>query len=390
MDVVELRARTPGVEHRVHLNNAGAALMSDVTLEAVTEHLRLESRIGGYEAAEVAREDVAATYQALAELLGGASTEIALFDNGTHAWNAAFYSVPLGPGDRIVTGRAEYGSSVLAYLQVARRTGAEVVVVPNDASGQLDLEALADAVDERTTLVGVTHVPTGGGLVNPAAEIGRIARDAEALYLLDAVQSLGQFPVDVDEIGCDMLTGTSRKFLRGPRGAGFLWVRDSALSRLEPFVVEIGSATWDGGHGYTWAAGARRFESWENSYATILGLGAAARQALELGLDAIGERTARLGSLLRAGLDALPGVTTHDLGSRTCAIVTATVDGLTAAEVAAALTAQGINVSTTVPEHSQFDTQVRDVHPLVRLSPHYYNTQAELDQVVDAIARLRR
>jgi selenocysteine lyase/cysteine desulfurase len=390
MDVDQLRALTPGCAHRVHLNNAGAGLLAQPTLDAMVGHLRLEAEIGGYEAADAARDDISAAYASVAELVAGGADEVAFFDNATHAWNAAFYSVPLGPGDRILTGRAEYGSNVLAYLQVAQRTGAEVVVVPNDESGQLDTAALADLVDERTRLIGVSHVPTSGGLVNPAVEIGRIAREAGVLYLLDATQSVGQFPVDVDEIGCDLLTATGRKFLRGPRGTGFLWVRSTALERLDPYVAEIRSATWDGRRGFTWVDGARRFESWENSYVNLLGLGAAVRQALELGMAAIAERTLALGARLRGRLDALPGVSTHDLGTTRCAIVTAIVHGVPTAEVVTALARAGINVTATVPEHTQFDTEVRDVHPLVRLSPHYYNTEAELDRAIEAIANLSR
>jgi selenocysteine lyase/cysteine desulfurase len=386
MDVDALRALTPGCAHRTHLNNAGAGLLAQPTLDVMLGHLRREAEIGGYEAADAARDDIAAVSVAVAELVGGAADEVALFDNATRAWNAAFYSVPLGPGDRILTGRAEYGSNVLAYLQVAKRTGAEVVVVPNDESGQLDTAALAELVDERTRLIGVSHVPTSGGLVNPAAEVGRIAREAGVLFLLDATQSVGQFPVDVEEIGCDMLSATGRKFLRGPRGTGFLWVRSAALDRLDPYVAEIASATWDGGRGFTWADGARRFETWENSYVNLLGLGAAVRQALDLGLEAIAERTLALGAQLRERLDALPGVSTHDLGSNRCAIVTAKVDGVPTEDVVAALARAGINVTATVAKDTQFDTEVRDVHPLVRLSPHYYNTEAELDRAVEVVA----
>lgn len=385
MDIDELREQTPGCAHRAHLNNAGAALMSRTTLDAMAAHLRLEAEIGGYEAAAATQDRIDATYSLLATLLGGQPSEVALFDNSTHAWNAAFYSIPFKRGDRILTGRAEYGSNVLAYWQVAQRTGAEVVVIPNDADGQIDLGALAGLVDERTRLIGLTWVPTSGGLVNPAAEVGRIARDAGALYLLDATQAVGQFPIDVTAIGCDLLTGTGRKFLRGPRGTGFLWVREAALDRLDPFVVEIGSATWDGGRGFTWAPGARRFESWESSYINIVGLGAAVQQALDLGIDRIAERTRLLGQSLRDQLAELPGVTTHDLGTQRCAIVTARVDGRSAEDVAEALAHERINVSTTVAEHNQLDTEDRGVHPLVRFSPHYYNTKAEISQAVQAI-----
>jgi selenocysteine lyase/cysteine desulfurase len=200
----------------------------------MTEHLRLVAEIGGYEAADAAQDAIAATYEAIAELVGGRSEEVALFDNATHAWNAGFYSVPLRPGDRVLTGRAEYGSNVLAYLQATQRTGVQVTVVPDDEHGQLDLAALAELADERTRVIGVSHVPTSGGLVQPAAEIGRVARACGALYLLDATQSAGQFPLDVQAAGCDLLTGTGRKFLRGPRGTGFLWVSTARATAPRP------------------------------------------------------------------------------------------------------------------------------------------------------------
>ncbi|WP_369251485.1 aminotransferase class V-fold PLP-dependent enzyme [Streptomyces sp. R41] len=388
MDIDALRKDTPGTANRVHLNNAGAGLLSRQTLEAMTSHLELEAAIGGYEAAGQERERIDGTYTNIARLVGGRADEIALFDNSTHAWNAAFYSMTFEPGDRILTGRAEYGSNVLAYLQVAQRTGAEIVVVPDDESGQLDTAALANLIDERTKLVGVSHIPTSGGLINPAADIGRIARAAGVPFLLDATQSVGQLPVDVAEIGCDMLTATGRKFLRGPRGIGFLWVRPEALEYLDPFVTEIEAATWDGDRGFTWHDGARRFATWEVSYANVLGLDAAVVQALDLGLDQIGKRAVALGAYLRDRLEALPGVTTYDLGRDRCAIVTAKVDAVPTADVASALAQRGINVTTTFPEHTQFDTENRGVHPLVRLSPHYYNTDGELDRAVEVFAEL--
>jgi selenocysteine lyase/cysteine desulfurase len=383
-----LRAMTPGCSQRAHLNNAGAALLSTPTITTMTDYLRREAQIGGYEAADEAADQIGAVYESLAELLGAPSSQIALFDNSTHAWNAAFYSVPLRAGDRILTGRDEYGSNVLAFLQVAQRTGAKLVVVPDDNSGQIDIDALTGLIDERTKLIGLTWVPTSGGLVNPAAEVGRLARSADVLYLLDATQAVGQFPIDVAAIGCDMLTGTGRKFLRGPRGTGFLYVGQRALDRLEPYVAEIRSATWDGGRSFTWVDGAQRFESWENSYINVLGLGTAVRQALDIGLDRIGKRSFALGVRLRTGLAAIEGVGVHDLGREQCAIVTARVASVDTGTVADALSRAGINVSTTVAEHTQFDAEVRDVHPLVRLSPHYYNTEEEIDRAVDVVASL--
>jgi selenocysteine lyase/cysteine desulfurase len=207
-------------------------------------------------------------------------------------------------------------------------------------------------------------------------------------YLLDATQSAGQFPVDVAEIGCDFLCGTGRKFLRGPRGTGFLWVRDGVLDRLEPHVAEIQSAVWDGARGFGWVPGARRFATWEVNFAAVLGLGAAVDQALDLGLDEIGKRNAELGDRMRGLLDDTPGVTLYDLGRQQCAIVTAKVDGVESEHVVARLADSGVNVTRTEPLDQQFDTEDRNPPPLVRFSPHYYNTEDELEHAAALVGAL--
>src|SRR5260370_38344930 len=137
----------------------------------------------------------------------------------------AFYSGGFAAGDRILTAQAEYSSNYIAFLQVARRTGAVVDVVPSDEAGELDVEALERMVDRRVKLIAITHVPTNGGLVNPAAAVGRIPRAPRILYLLAACPSLGPKPIDVAAIRCDMLSTTGRKYLRRPRGTALLYVR---------------------------------------------------------------------------------------------------------------------------------------------------------------------
>jgi selenocysteine lyase/cysteine desulfurase len=280
LDLAQARADTPGCAHRVHLNHAGASLMPQPVLDAVVGHLRREAEIGGYEAKDEAAERIDAVRADVAELIGARPHEIALLENATRAWESVFYSLPLKAGDRILTSVAEYGSNALAYLHVARRTGAEVVVVPDDEHGQLDVAVLRDAIDDRTRLIGVSHIPTDGGLVNPARAIGEVARDAGVPFLLDACQSVGQLPLDVEELGCDFLSATGRKFLRAPRGTGFLYVREGALELLDPWVIEIRSARWTSAHEFELVDGAQRFETWECSYANQLGLGAATRYAM--------------------------------------------------------------------------------------------------------------
>jgi selenocysteine lyase/cysteine desulfurase len=378
--VEELRRDTPGCCERLHFNNAGASLMPRPVLAAVQRHLELEARIGGYEAADAERERIEAVYASAARLVNCEPGEIALFENATRAWDAVFYAIRFAPGDRILTSRAEYCSNYMALLQVARATGAEIVVIGDDADGQIDLAELEAGVDERAALISLTHVPTSGGLVNPAEEVGRIARRAGTLFLLDACQSVGQMPIDVQAIGCDFLATTGRKFLRGPRGTGFLYVGAPRIAELHPASVEVGSAAWTATNGYTLKRDAKRFETWEVSYALQLGLGRAIDYALELGLTAIWERVRDLAGELRRSLTGIEGVSVHDLGVNQCGIVTFSVENLETNRLIGELRKHAVNVDISTVEDSRLDFEARELSPMVRASVHYFNTEDEVFQ----------
>jgi cysteine desulfurase/selenocysteine lyase len=388
IDVARARAETPGVEHVAHFNNAGAALPPQPVLDAVIEHLRREAEIGGYEAAAERKDRAEHAYDAIAALIGAQRDEIAIVENATRAWDMAFYSLKLEPGDSILTTQAEYASNYIALRQAADRTGAAVVVVPDDEAGQVDVALLGSMLDERVKLVSLVHVPTQGGLVNPAAAVGALTREAGVPLLLDACQSIGQMPVDVREIGCDMLSATGRKFLRGPRGTGFLYVRHDLIEALEPPLLDLHAAEWQADGSYRIRPDARRFENWETNYATKIGLGVAVDYALGWGLEAIRERVYGLAAQLRERLDDTPGVQTHDLGEERCAIVTFSVAGRSTEEVVAALAGDRINVSLSPGGYSRLDFGPRGLESLVRASVHYYNDGDELDRLVERVVRL--
>jgi len=380
IEIDRVRAETPGCSKVLHFNNAGAALPPQPVLDAQIDHLKREAEIGGYEAADEAAAAIDNTYGAIAKLINCRRDEIAIVENATVAWDMAFHAFGFQPGDRILTAEAEYASNYIAYLRAAEFCGANVEVVPSDESGQLSVSALEDMIDNKVKLISITHVPTNGGLVNPAAAIGRVARAAGIPYLLDACQSVGQLAIDVEAIGCDLLTVTGRKYLRGPRGSGFLYVKNSLLDKLQPPFVDLHAAEWVAPDRYRLRPDARRFENWEFNYAAVIGLGVAVDYALDLGLDAIETRVGWLARRLRSILADDMKLPVYDLGEKKCGIVTFSLPDRTAEQMQQTLRNKGINVSTSTPASTRLDAEKRGLPDVIRASVHYYNTEEEVDR----------
>ncbi len=384
------RAETPGCAHRTHLNNAGAGLMPAPVLSAITGHLEAEARIGGYEA-EWAREGATAEgYALVSKLVGAAPTNIAVTSSATTAYTQALSAFDFGPGDRIVTSRCDYISNQIQFLSLERRLGVRIDHAEDLPEGGVDpdsVRALLAAGPAR--LVSVTWVPTNSGLVQDVEAVGAVCREFGVPYLVDGCQAVGQLAVDVGRIGCDYFSATARKFLRGPRGIGFLCVSDAALARGDhPLYLDMRGARWTGPRRFELAQGAARFEDWEFPYALVLGLGEAARYALDVGLDTAERLASELAATLRERLAELPGVRVLDRGARRCAIVTAAIDGRPAQELVDALHAHHINTTATLREWAIYDMDEKGVDSALRISPHYYNTTAEIDRFMDTLAGL--
>ncbi len=391
MDVTALREETPGCKNVVHLNNAGASLMPEPVIAAQIGHLRLEAEIGGYEAKAEKLPQIEAVYDSIACLLNAERDEIAILENATMAWIAAFNAIPFRPGDAVVTGEAEYASNYLNFLRAKERLGIEILVAPSDASGQTDVAALEALLDERVRLIAITHVPTNGGLINPAAEIGKVARRHDILYLLDACQSAGQIHLDVAALGCDLLSVTGRKYLRGPRGTGFLYVREAILDRLMPLNIDLHAARWTAPERYELLPNARRFENWEFNEAAVLGLGAAVDYALALGTEAIEARVQWLARRLRFILSDYAKLEVRDIGDAKSGLVTFSVPDRSATEVQQDLRARNINVSVSNPGGTLLDAERRNLPDLIRASVHYFNTEEDdFQALTEALWETRR
>src|SRR6266404_2807891 len=386
--VRQWREDTPGCANQIHFNNAGAGLMSRDVLAAVVEHLNREANVGGYESADDAEAAVAEAYAQVSKILNAQPRNVAIVENSTVAFFQALSAFDFKPGDVVVTTRNDYISNQLAYLSLARRHGLEVRRAEDLPSGGADPQSVEELLrDPHVRLLAVTWVPTNSGLMQPVETLGEVAEAAGVPYLVDGCQAVGQIPVDVAKLRCDFFSGTARKFLRGPRGIGFLYVSDRALQRGDfPLYIDMRGADWVSADDFAPAPDARRFENWEFAYSLLLGLGEAARYALAVGVERGGGRARDLAATLRRKLAEVSGIRVLDRGSDLAALVTMEVAGWDATELSKLLRTRGINTSASLRAYAVIDMDEKRVSSALRLSPHYYNTEEEIER---AVAELR-
>jgi selenocysteine lyase/cysteine desulfurase len=387
-DAHRARAETPGCQHVLHFNNAGSSLMPLPVFEAHSSYLKDELRFGGYETHDRYAAGLDQVYVLAAQLLNARRESIAILENATRAWDMAVYSIPFEKGDRILVHSAAYASNYIALLQLKERYGLAIEHIPSEPNGQVDVSALATLIDDRVRLIAITHIPTNGGLVNPAEAIGQLPRPEQSFYMLDACQSAGQIPLDVEAIGCDFLSTTSRKYLRGPRGMGLLFARASRVPELEPVLLDLHAATWSTADSYTIRPDARRFENWESNFAAKYAFGRAIRYALEWGLAPIEQRVTALAHSLRSQLNEIDGLTVYDLGQRKSGIVTFGHEDVSPAAIKAHLAAHSAHITTSSVYSTRLDMESRGLDMVARASVHYYNDHAEIDRFCELIRNL--
>jgi len=389
MNIENYRDETTGVKSVLHFNNAGASLMPKPVFDVVEAYQQHEFIWGGYETADKFRNQLNAFYTNIAELIHADPLEIAFCESATHAWDAVFFSIPFDKGDVILTSRIEYASNYIAYLQIQNRLGVKIRPIDSNEFGEIDIRVLENEVEKgNVKLISITHIPTNGGIVNPAEKVGEIAKKYGILYLLDACQSAGQYPLDVNKLNCDFLTATGRKYMRGPRGTGFLYVNKKHLKTMEPLSLDLHSAEWVGEDKYTMRPDARRFEKWECNPAAKAGLSKAASYCSNIGIENIWKRVQMLAENLRNELRQIRGIEVLDLGQIKSGIVTFRSDRLEAAEIQKALAKEHINVSEAIASGTLLDMKDRDIDTAVRASVHYYNDEGEIQRFVQAISKL--
>jgi selenocysteine lyase/cysteine desulfurase len=390
IDIRKMRSETPGCQAKVHFNSAGASLMPGPVIDAIQDHITLEAGVGGYEAADIREDRINQFYDSMAGLLKGHARNIAFTSSATSSYARALSSIPFERGDCILIATEDYISNQLAFLSLQKRWGIRLIRAGSLPEGGVDPDDMKRLMDEHhPRLVSMTHVPTNSGLVQPIQDVGKLCRERDITYLVDACQSTGQSPLDVQEIQCDFLSGTFRKFLRGPRGAGFLYVSDSALQKnWEPLFIDMKGADWTKADGYTARDDARRFEEWELPYALLLGSLAAVDYASAIGITAIQARNRFLCQIIRQKAQSIPQVRLLDHGKELSSIITLAIPGWEPVGFLEALRSRSINTSISYRNYAVIDFDKKGVEWALRISPHYFNTEEEIETLIQTLREL--
>lgn len=395
-EVARFRNETAGCKNVIHLNNAGAGLMPNEVTQAQLDHIKLEAEIGGYEAAALRADVISAFYRQASLLLNCKPSNIAFTASATDSYTRALSSIPFEQGNIILTDNDDFVSNQIQFISLRKRLGIEIVHIKNAAIGGVDLNDLEEKLKKyRPKLLAITHIPTNSGLVQPVKEIAQIYADYSQTnpgvtwYILDACQSAGQMKLDVKQLKCDFLSITNRKFLRGPRGTGALYISDRALNAgLEPLFIDMRGATWTDKATYEQQPDSKRYEDWEFAYSTVIGTKVAIEYCRNIGEDKIWQQVKLLSGTLRSMLAATNKITVLDKGPELGGLVTFTVKNSDPMKIVTGLAKKTINVVPSYRAFGVIDFDEKGVQWAVRASPHYYNTMDEIEAFVESVKEI--
>lgn len=387
--VTRLRAETPGCQSVIHFGNAGCSLHPQPVLDAVTRYIQEEAIYGGYEYAAMRAADIADFYAAGAVMLNCHERNIAFVNSSTDGFARALSAIPFAAGDVILTTLTDYISSQIHFLSLEKRYGVKIVHAKNADTGETDLDDLEACIKKyNPVLVSVTHVPNNSGMIQPVEAIGALCKQYDIWYFVDACQSAGQLPLDTQKIACDFLSFATRKFMRGPRGGGLLYVSDAALDAgLEPLYIDMRGAEWTSPNAYTPVADAKRFEYTEQSYAILIGSAVAMRYYVATGPENIAARNKYLSDYLCKHLQEFSHIHLLDRGKNKSAIHSLISDRTPPQEFRDILFTHKIQVNAAPRKFALIDFIDKKVDGAVRIAPHYYNTTQEIDAMIEVMRK---
>ena len=390
MNIEQIRQDTPNCKDKIFLNSAGASLIPKIVVHKVNEYLIEEEKIGGYKLEELRKSEFDEFYNEVAKLIHCEAHNIAFINNATDGYIKALSCIDFKEDDTVITTDDDYASNHIHFIALQKRYHINVVRIKTFENGELDIEDFETLIKMyRTKLVSISHIPTNSGLIQNVKAIGNICEKNNIIFLLDACQSVGQIVVDVKPLKCDFLTATGRKFLRGPRGTGFLYVSDKILKeQYAPLYIDGRGATWTEIYKFEMLDSAKRFELWESPCAFKMGFQEAIKYANNIGMEHIQAYNEKIMKQLRANLSSIPNVVLFDKGLNTSNILTFRKGNVSLKRISNILDKNKVYYSVSNKEWGLIDFNKKGIEWAIRLSPHYFNTIEEMDKVSQIIENI--
>ncbi|MEW6592755.1 MAG: cysteine desulfurase [Candidatus Hadarchaeota archaeon] len=377
----------------IYLDNAATTPTPEPIIAAMLEYFReygVNVGRGLYRATRKATEVFEGARENVAKVINAAPDEIAYTKNTTEGINIVAQGLGLKRGDKVVTTILEHHSNLLPWQRLQDR-GVELEVIGATSECLLRPEDLEAAIDKNTRLIATHHISNSIGSVQPVREIGKIAREHEILFLLDAAQSVGHMPVDVKKIGCDFLSAPGHKGLLGPQGTGFLYFRKDIGKKLKPLLVGGGIVLDAETHRAELTEPPEIFDAGTPNIPGVIGLGRACDYVLEIGVEKIEAQEKKLTEIMMK-IKEFPNVAVYgppSIESRG-GVVSFNIKGLGFHDVAAMLD-ELEKIAIRSGNHCAQPTMKHlGIGGTARASVHYYNLEEEVSKFVEAVGKVSK
>lgn len=378
----------------VYVNSAAASPPPRQVVDTSIDYLQKTASLGPYLPSfrEEVYQKIEETREKAAKFIGAKTSEMAFVKNGTEGINFIANGLTWNKGDEIILADIEFHSNYTPWLKLRDKKKVHLKIIKTDFSGVIDVNLIEQEISNRTKLITVSHLSNASGALQHIEKICEIAKKRDVLTLINASQTLGLIPINVQELDCDFLTGCGRKWLRGPEGSGILYIRESLVESIEPTIIGWGGTTWDfETNEYYYLSTARRVEAGCPIVPSILGLGAAIDYAQNIGIEEIVTKVEALTRYSFQQLSVIEGIAIYgpkNIENR-LAIIPFNVEGLHPDEITNYLEKNNIIIESGTFMANML-LQHYGINKMVRISPHYFNTKVEIDFIVTLIKFLKK
>jgi selenocysteine lyase/cysteine desulfurase len=356
--------------------------------------LNAEEQHGTYRSLHIFKDELAQTRHCVARLIGAQAHQIAFLDSTSRGWALALAAAYEGARPvEVITTEHEWGANAMNLLHASRQgrlAGLHILHDGETPACAQAVERLGSVKSGHLPIVALQAVNPVDGSITAMKGMGAAVQARDGLLFIDASHAVGQLPVNVQDAACDVLVFPARKWLRGPKGISVLYLSDRALEILgTPPTIDIAGAQWQARHNYQPYPDARRFECYEFNPGIRLALKAACDYLMTVGVERVAVHNLLIREKIAAALSSSPALEPMP-SVHPSALMTYQINESTASQLMALLDTAGVNASLITHQYARWALEARKHNMLLRLTPHYFTSDTELELLTEAFSALPR